>query len=276
MVREKKNSFSVLMSVYHADRKEYLNQAIESIVDQTLPPAEIVLVKDGPIGQDLEHVIYKWTQDYPDLFRIVELPVNKGLGLALNAGLKECTYDIVARMDADDISCPDRFEKQLEYLADHPDVALVSSWMACFDDDPDNILHIRQAPVTHDRIYKLAKFRNPINHAPSVFRRHAVIEVGGYKDWPGFEDYHLFVRMLINNAKMACISEPLYKVRHQEVYERRRGLKRIGTVMNLQKEFLKLNFISPWQVVYNMIVRTIACIVPVKLARLIRIKLLKL
>jgi glycosyltransferase involved in cell wall biosynthesis len=269
-------NFSVLMSVYHADSEEYLNLAIKSIIDQTLPPNEIVLVKDGPIGQELEQVIDKWANRHPNLFAIVALPVNKGLGSALNAGLKECTYDIIARMDADDISYPHRFEKQLQYLADHPDIVLVSSWMACFGDNPSKILHIRQAPTTHDKIYKLAKFRNPINHAPSVFRRRAVIEVGGYKHWPGFEDYHLFVRMLINNAKMACIGEPLYKVRLEGMYARRRGLKRIGTIMNLQKEFLKMGFISPGQAVYNVIVRTIACIMPVRLARLIRIKILKL
>lgn len=264
------------MPIYHADVPDHLDEAVDSIINQTLPPDEIILVKDGPIGEELDVVIEKWIKLRPGLFQVFALPENKGLGPALQAGLEKCSYDIVARMDADDISCPDRFEKQLIFLQKNLDISLVSSWMDCFENSPNNILYARRMPLTHEKISRLARFRNPVNHAPSMFRRNAVMEAGGYKHWPGFEDYHLFVRMIINNARFAGIPETLYKVRLHGVYSRRRGFRRICVIARLQKEFSRMGFISPGRAVYNMIVRTIASIMPVQLARLIRIKLMKL
>ena len=263
------------MPIYHADVPDHLDEAVDSIINQTLSPDEIILVKDGPIGEELDVVIEKWIKLRPGLFQVFALPENKGLGPALQAGLEKCSYDIVARMDADDISCPDRFEKQLTFLQKNPDVSLVSSWMACFEKRSDNITFVRRAPITHERISKLARFRNPINHAASVFRRSAVMEVGGYRHWPGFEDYHLYVRMLLNGAKMACIPEVLYRVRQEGLYSRRRGLRRICLTVRLQKEFLKMGFISYLRFFLNITVRTIACVLPITVVRLIRTKLLK-
>jgi glycosyltransferase involved in cell wall biosynthesis len=179
---------SVLMPVYYADVPDQLDTAIRSVIDQTLPPDEIVIVKDGPLGAKLDAVIEKWTGKHPGLFLIISLDKNQGLGPALQAGIEKCSNEIVARMDADDISCSDRFEKLLLFLSKNPEITLVSSWMGCFENNPDNVLFVRRAPTTHEKIRKLAGFRNPINHAPSVFRRSAVLGVGGYKHRPGFED----------------------------------------------------------------------------------------
>ncbi len=143
---ETKAMLSVLMSIYSGDNPKYLYAAIESIISQTRPPDEIVVVKDGPLTNELSRIIKQWQQKRPGLFKVVSLTENRGLGVALQEGLKACSYDIVARMDADDISSPDRFEKQLRFLQDNPDVAVVSSWMACFEDNPDNIVFIRQMP----------------------------------------------------------------------------------------------------------------------------------
>lgn len=275
MISDQKN-FSVLMAVYQMDLPNQLDESIKSIIKQTLPPTEVVLVKDGPVGKELDAVIEKWASDYPRLFQIVSLKENQGLGRALDLGIRKCSCGIVARMDADDISCPDRFEKQFDFLRQNPDISLVSSWMACFDGHPDDILFIRRAPASHEKIVKVARFRNPINHAPSMFRRNAVLEAGGYRDWPGFEDYHLFVQMITRGAKMACLPETLYKVRVQDLCRRRRGLKRINVIINLQKEFLEMKFISFWQFLFNIATRTITCVLPVSFVRFMRTKIIKL
>lgn len=268
---------SVLMSICSGDNSEYLNAAIESIISQTRPPDEIVVVKDGPLSDELSRIIKQWQQKRPGLFKVVSLPENRGLGVALQQGLKACSYDIVARMDADDISCPDRFEKQLKFLQENRDVAVVSSWMACFEEDPDNIAFIRKMPQKHDDIGKIARYRNPVCHPPTMFRRSEVEAVGGYTDRQRNQDYHLWARMLLNGSKITCIPEPLYKFRcNDDFLKRRTSLQHTISMIKLQNEFLKMGFISYAQYLFNISVRVTACILPVTMTRFIRTRLLKL
>lgn len=269
--------FSVLISTYDKDRPEYLDGAIESIISQTRPPDEIVVVKDGPLTNELSRIIKQWQQKRPGLFKVVSLTENRGLGVALQEGLKACSYDIVARMDADDISSPDRFEKQLRFLQDNPDVAVVSSWMACFEDNPDNIVFIRQMPQGYEDIRRIARFRNPICHPPVMFRCSEVEAVGGYTDRQRNQDYHLWARMLLNGLKIGCIPETLYKFRCDNNFLKRRGsFEHMLSIIKLQKEFLKMGFISLPQYLFNISVRVTACILPVTMTRFIRTRLLKL
>lgn len=279
MSRESKTKakLSVLMSIYSKDRPEYLGAAIESIISQTRPPDEIVVVKDGPLTDGLSHIIKQWQQKRPKLFKVVSLSENSGLGAALQAGLKACSCDIVARMDADDISCPDRFEKQLKFLQENLDVAVVSSWMACFDDNPDNIVFIRQMPQNYEDISRIARFRNPICHPPAMFRRSAIEAVGGYTDRQRNQDYHLWARMLLNGSKITCIPEPLYKFRcNSNFVKRRASFQHMLSMIKLQNEFLKMGFISYPQYLFNINIRITACILPVTMTRFIRTRLLKL
>ncbi len=265
---------SVLMSIYSGDNSDYLDVAIKSIVTQTRPPDEIVLVEDGRIPQRLNYVVEKWRKKHPGLFRIVRLPNNVGLGFALKAGLENCSYEIVARMDADDISCPTRFKKQLKFLHDNPDVTFVSSWMACFEDNPDNIVFIRRMPQNQEDICRIARFRNPVCHPPAMFRRSAVEAVGGYVNWRRNQDYHLWARMLLNGSKITCIPEPLYKFRYNSNFlERRSSFQHMISMIELQKEFLKMGFISFPQFLFNIIVRIVSGILPLAMIRVIRMKL---
>lgn len=268
---------SVLMSIYSRDRPEYLDVAIESIISQTRPPDEIVVVKDGPLTNELSCIIKQWQQKRPGLFKVVSLTENCGLGVALQEGLKACSYDIVARMDADDISCPDRFEKQLKFLQENPDVAVVSSWMAYFEDNPDNIVFIRQMPQGHEDIKKIARCRNPVLHPPVMFRRSEVESVGGYTDLRRNQDYYLWARMLLKSSKITCIPEPLYKFRcNHDFLKRRTSLQHTISMIKLQNEFLKMGFISLPQYLFNISVRVTTCILPVTMTRFIRTRLLKL
>lgn len=271
------SNLSVLMSTYIKDRPEYLDVAIESIISQTRSPDEIVVVKDGPLTNELSCIIKQWQQKRPGLFKVVSLPENCGLGVALQEGLKACSYDIVARMDADDISCPERFEKQLKFLQESPDVALVSSWMAYFEDNPNQIVFIRRMPQKHEDISKIARFRNPVCHAPAMFRCSEVEAVGGYTHRRRNQDYHLFARMLLNGSKITCIPEPLYKCRcNDDFLKRRTSLQHTVSMIKLQNEFLKMGFISYPQYLFNISVRITACILPITFTRFIRTRLLEL
>lgn len=268
---------SVLMSIYSGDNSEYLDAAIESIISQTRAPDEIVVVKDGHLTNELSRIIKQWQQKRPGLFKVVSLPENRGLGVALQQGLKACSYDIVARMDADDISCPDRFKKQLQFLQDNPNVAVVSSWMACFEDNPDHVIFIRRMPQKHGDISRIARFRNPVCHAPAMFRRSEIEAVGGYAHRRRNQDYHLFARMLLNGSKITCIPEPLYKCRCNSNFLRRRAsFQHMLSMIQLQNEFLKMGFISCPQYFFNVCVRITACILPIAMIRFVRTRLLKL
>jgi len=268
---------SVLMSIYSGDNAKHLDAAVESIISQTRLPNEIVVVQDGPLTDELSGIIEQWQQKHPGLLKIVSLPENRGLGVAMQQGLKACSYSIIARMDADDISCRDRFEKQIKFLEGHPDVAAVSTWMACFEDDPNDILFIRRMPQKYENIRRIARYRNPILGASVMFRRSEVEAVGGYTDLRRNQDYHLWVRMLLKGSKITCIPEPLYKVRFDENFlKRRTELKHAISVIKLQKEFVKMGFISYPQYLFNIGVRISACILPIPVTRFIRTKLLKL
>ena len=279
MSRESKTKakLSVIMSIYSKDRPEYLGGAIESIISQTRLPDEIVVVKDGPLTDELSHIIKRWQKEHPGLFKVVSLSENCGLGIALQEGLKACSYDIVARMDADDISCPDRFEKQLKLLQENPDVAVVSSWMACFEDNPDNIVFIRQMPQKPEDISRIARFRNPVLHPPAMFRRSEVEAVGGYTDRKRNQDYHLWARMLLNGSKITCIPETLYKFRcNSNFFRRRTSLQHLISMVKLQKEFLKMGFISFPRYILNIIVRITTYVLPIAMTRFVRTRLLRL
>jgi glycosyltransferase involved in cell wall biosynthesis len=265
--------FSVLMSIYHGDIPQQLDTAISSIVNQTLLPSEIVLVKDGPLYDRLDAVIEKWERSNPSLFVIVPLEKNVGLGPALNAGLDKCSYDIVARMDADDISVSNRFEEQLSFLTAHPDIDVVSCFMQVFDRDPNKILFEQHELTTHEEISRIAKFRSPIAHGTVMYRRSAVVSAGGYGDWRGVEDYHLWVRMLRNGSRMASIPKVLYKNRRStNLGKRRRGFSRVIMQLSLQREFLRLGFISFPRFSCNVILRTIISILPYRIIQYARFK----
>lgn len=269
--KERKSGLAVLMSVYYKDEPVWLDKAISSIIDQTRRPDEIVLVKDGALTQPLDSVIKKWTEKCGDLIKVVPLERNSGLGPALMAGIEEVSYKIIARMDSDDISVPERFQKQFDFLAGNQDIDLVCSWAGQFKKKPDELIFCRKCPVEYDQIVRLAKFRNPIDHGTVMFRVSKVLTVGGYCDVKGFEDYHLWVRMMMNSSHMACIPEVLYKFRRgPEMLNRRRGLGYLRRWITLEKEFLNMGFVSLPIFLANVIMRSVVYLVPFGILRWFR------
>lgn len=262
------NKFSVLLSVYFREKPEYLDLALKSIHEQTLKPDEIVLVKDGLLTKELEVIIQK----YVDV-RVVTLAQNVGLGKALNEGLKSCSYEIVARMDTDDIAKCDRFEKQMAIIDNNPDVDVVSAWVNEFEGTIFNVLSTRKLPEKHEMIYDFAKSRNPINHPVVMFKKKAVLAAGGYQHFPLFEDYYLWVRMLMNGAKFYNIQEGLLFFRFSsDMFKRRGGWKYALDEYRFQNTIRKIGFISFPKFIKNVMFRFGIRIAP----NILRIQIYKL
>ena len=197
------------------------------------------------------------------IFKTVSLPVNQGLGKALNEGLKHCSHALVARMDTDDIAKPERFEKQVKIFQKHPEVDVVGSWIDEFEGDISHVVSVRRLPECHEDILSFAKKRNPINHPVVMFRKGAVFAAGGYQHFPLFEDYYLWVRMMLNGSKMYNIPESLLYFRFSpEMCKRRGGWKYAYVEMRFQRQLQKLGYIGILMMMTNICIRLVTRLVP--------------
>lgn len=245
--------FSVLIAVYDKEQPSYLRQSLDSIFSQELPPDEVVLVEDGPLNDELENVI----RCYSDRLTVVRLKENKGLGLALQEGLAHCNYDIVARMDSDDIAMPKRFRKEMIWLMEHPETDVVGSWVEEFTDSPGNPVSIRKVPENHEQLLRFCRSRNPMNHPTVMFRKESVLKAGNYRHCPLFEDYDLWMRMLHNGARFHNLQEPLLWFRlSSQLYSRRGGRHYIRKEIAFQKLMYQEGHIGWGRMVCNIIIRT--------------------
>lgn len=255
-------SYSVLMSVYYKEKPEYLRQAIESIINQTVKTDDFVLVCDGALNEGLDSVICDTQAWMGDIFHVVRLPQNVGLGRALNEGMKHCKNDIVARMDSDDISRPERCEKELE-IFENSEIDIVSAAVEEFTDTPDNPEAVRVLPETNEEIIKFAKKRNPFNHPCVMYRKAAVEDAGCYQDFYLLEDYYLWLRMLLNGCRGYNIQEPLLWMRAgSDMYKRRSGGKYAKAQRALFAYMKERSFISTTEYVKSCIIRTASSYAP--------------
>lgn len=219
------NKYSVLMSVYEKEKPEYLRQSIKSILAQTVKTDEFVIVCDGPLTQQLEKVLEEYATKLPELFKIVRLETNRGLGMALNEGLRHCSNEIVARMDSDDIAFSDRMEKQLSVM-ERESVDIISGTVVEFTENINQELARRTLPQQQETIRRFARRRNPFNHPAVMYKKESVMAAGGYEDFWLFEDYFLWLRMLSAGCVGYNIQEPVVYMRSGEaMYERRGGIR---------------------------------------------------
>lgn len=254
-----KNLFSVCTSVYKNDNPEYVGTALDSmLVNQTVKPTEIVLVQDGPVPSGLSALLLEYEEKYQDVMHIIRLEKNGGLGNALKLGVENAKYDIIARMDSDDICLPDRFEKQLAYLEAHPECNIVGGQMTEFIGSPDNIVGRRAVPLTNEEIYNYMKSRCALNHVTVMFRKEAVLKAGNYQDWFWNEDYYLWVRMMMNKCVFANIPDVAVNVRSgADQYSRRGGKKYFDSEIGIKKLMLKNGMITKTQFAVNYVQRFI-------------------
>ena len=246
--------FSLLVPVYHGDRPGYLRRAFRSAVDdQTLRPDEVVIVRDGPVGDELARCLSELQASSPVPVTLVPLERNAGLGPALDRGLAASRFDIVARQDADDVSMPHRFEVELP-LMENADI--VGSGLLEFATDTDQIAGQRVPPTDPAQIQRYARMHDPFNHPTVVYRKTAVLAAGGYGDLPLMEDYALFARMLMGGARAVNVPEPLVFYRVGEAaFKRRGGRELLRSELRLQREFRRTGFTSRPQYVRNVLIR---------------------
>lgn len=213
--------YSVLMAVYKKDNPEYLEIAIKSMLEQTISPDELVLVEDGPLTKELDRSIAD-LQKQNEHIRIIALPQNRGLGHALNCGLKECSHELVARMDADDISLSERCEKQLCRFAANPDLVILGTQLDEFIGSSDNIISSRKVPVFKDDIGKFARKRSPFNHPTVMYKKSIILKYGGYKPLRRKEDLDLFLRIVFDGCYVENLPDSLLLYRTDENNLKRR------------------------------------------------------
>lgn len=255
--------YSVLMSVYHKEKPEYLRQAIESIQAQTLPADDFVLVCDGPLNMELDAMIEMKQQELGKVLNVVRLTKNEGLGKALNEGIKHCKNELVARMDSDDIAYPDRCEKQIAVFNTHPEVSICSGVVEEFATNPEVVDTRRVLPETNGEIVEFAKKRNPFNHPCVMYKKSAVEKVGSYQDFYLLEDYYLWLRMLMVGYQGYNIQEPLLHMRAgSDMYLRRAGWKYAKTQAKLFKYMKDKGFIRNGQYIKSCMIRSGSALAP--------------
>lgn len=259
--------FSLLLPVYAGDKAEYLRRAFRSSVnDQTVKPTEVVLVQDGPVPDDLASTLAELVEASLVPASLVVLEENQGLARALDHGMAACSFEIIARMDADDISLPERFERQLAGIRSGLD--LVGTGMFEFADEVGTVIGKRVPPSGHEAIALYARFHDPFNHPTVMYRRSAVERAGGYIDVGLMEDYWLFARMIHSGAKVDNLPEPLVMYRVGDgAYARRGGLGQLKAELRLQREFRRVGFTTRLQNARNIVVRGGYRLVPVGIRR---------
>lgn len=247
--------FSVLLSLYYKENPLFLQESLDSIFRQTLPPDEVVLMEDGPLTQELYQVVNTFSSSHPEM-KVIALKENGGLGKALNEGLKHCSHELVARMDTDDICKPERFAKQVAFLEKHPDIDVVGAWIDEFQKDVFHIVSTRKLPETSEEILLFGKKRNPMNHPVVMFRKKAVEAAGGYKSFYLFEDYYLWVRMLLSGARFYNIQESLLLFRcSPEMFKRRGGLRYACVETRFQWRLYRLGYLTLARTCLNICIR---------------------
>lgn len=262
MGTDAEKTYSVLMAVYGKEKPEFFRQSIESMLAQTLPFSDFVLVCDGALTHELNEVISRAQEEMGEKLQIIRLKENKGLGKALRTGVPRCRCSVIARMDSDDISRPDRCERQFRII-ERDGYDLVSGTLQEFVREPGDMDRLRVLPRTSEEILQYAKKRNPFNHPCVMFRKESVLRVGSYQDFPGFEDYYLWIRMLRKGCKGYNVQEVILDMRTGNgMYDRRGGRDYLYWVLRFQRYLYCKNFITKKEYIQNCLVRTTVGAIP--------------
>ncbi len=273
MIKDKLPTYSVLMSVYSRDNPQFLRLAIDSMLNQTVKTNDFVIVEDGEIGADLNSVIEEYSSKF-DCFNFIKLTRNVGLGKALDAGIKYCKNNYVARMDADDISLLNRCEKQLKVFAKDPTLSIVGSWVDEFDIDPNIVNSTRCVPEDNEQIKKFLRHRSPFNHPVVMFKKDDVLRCGGYGPLKRKQDMDLFSRMINMGCIGYNIQESLLLFRANiDNLKRRKSKEYRKSTIEVAKLNYKRNYISLSNLIYIVVGQFVILLLPnFMLKRLLRKK----
>ena len=247
--------FSVLMSVYAKDRPAWIAQALDSVLTNTVPPTEVVVAVDGPVGEGISNVLKQYQKQFLQI-KNVPLAQNEGLGSALRHGLDACTCELVARMDADDISLPNRFEKQLTRFMQDPDLTLLGGAIEEVEAETLHPVAVRRVPEKDRTIKQYLKSRCPFNHMTVMFKRSCILDAGSYEPFYLMEDYYLWARCASKGYKMGNLQDIVLHARvNADMYGRRGGYKYFKSNAALSGKLCELGLISYSRHWFNLAVR---------------------
>lgn len=268
-------AYSVLLTVYKNDNPEYLRLSIESMLNQTIPSNDIVVVKDGPVPDTIQAVLDDLSMKNSNI-RQLQLEKNVGLGLALNEGLKVCKNELIARMDADDISLPERCEKQLAMFEADPELDIVGCQVIEFDGSPDNVVGKRRVPLDNESIHKYCRRRDPFNHPSVMYRKSKVMLYGPYGDYRKNQDSDLWVKLLSKGCKCANSPEYLLMFRFDEnTYKKRKSWTHTKSLIEIRRNAWKIGFSSFSDFMFVACAQMCIFILPETFQRFIYRKLLR-
>ncbi|MDE5755556.1 MAG: glycosyltransferase [Clostridia bacterium] len=234
--------FSVLMTTYRGETPEFLEASLNStLIDQTVTPSQMVLVVDGPIPDELNEVILKYKEMFPEIMEVVYSPENQGQSKASALGLQYIKNEILARMDSDDVCVRDRFEREYNVLQERDNISVVGGWIAEFDNDPESVSTIREVPENHDDIVRMFRKRMPLNNMTVMMRKEALIQAGGYGRDTVNEDYSVYAHMWVSGAQFYNIQDVLVKARVGNDMVGRRQDMRIYRDWRKDQKFLRQN-----------------------------------
>lgn len=268
--------FSVLMSLYIKEKPEYVDECFKSLLRQTIQANEWVIVEDGPLTTEMYHLLDKYQSKYTNLIKRVPLEKNQGLGLALRTGIFECSNELIARMDTDDIAREDRFEKQLAVFQKNPELDICGSHIIEFEGIKENILSKRKVPISHDDIIKYQKTRSAFNHMTVMYKKNAVLRAGNYEHCPLMEDDMLWVRMIMSGARCSNVDDYLVYARTgAAMIGRRGGWQYYKKYRSGKKKIKGTGFINELDYIKVMFPQLIVSLLPKKLRLLVFTKLLR-
>ncbi len=251
---------SVLMSVYAREVPAALDAALASLVAQTVRPAEVVLVRDGPLTPELDAVITPYAAALP--LRTIALDCNQGLAAALNRGLQKVTQPWVMRFDSDDICVPERIAIQSAIMA-RGDVDVFGGQIDEFETDVDSAHRSRRVPLEHAGILRFARRRNPFNHMTVCYRTEMARAAGGYPAIPFMEDYALWIELLASDARAANCPEILVHARvGNGMIARRGGVAYVHSEWRLQGLMRRLGFKSRVRCLVDGVLRSSVFLAP--------------
>lgn len=257
--------FSVLLSVYIKEKPEHLKESLDSItINQTITPNEIIIVRDGQLNDDLDKVLMHYERRYPKVVKCIGYKNNRGLGFALNFGLKQCSNELIFRMDTDDIAISDRFVKQLNFYKLRPNLALIGGYLEEFENKSLKSIGLKKCPLEKSSIKSKLKVSNPFNHPTVMFRKSIIQSLGGYSDeFLGFEDYELWARLIKSGYETANIPDVLVKFRvtDDQLY-RRKGINYMKKEFKLIKQLYSLRVISGIEAIKKLIISLLIRLLP--------------
>lgn len=255
--------YSALMSVYAKEQPSFLQMTLDSLLAQSVLPEEVLIVKDGPLTEDLNAVIDTFGEEHPDLLTVVAYPKNQGLGYALMRGVPECRNEIIARMDSDDYAFPTRMAEELTAMQ-QDDLDMVGSQIVEFVEDPEHPVATSNLPVSSSDIAAYSKKRNPFRHPSMVFKKSKALEAGNYSgEFLYFEDWDLFNRMLAIGCKARNINHPLVAMRvSADFYGRRGGPSYLPHIWKFKTAQLKRGYFTFAEFLISTVPHVAVCLVP--------------